>query len=230
MYVNQYVTIENEVQNALACINADERDAWIKCGMAIKQELGDQAFGIWDKWSSTSPKYSAVEAQKQWKSFKSVGEGVGLGTLFYLAKKNGFVHSPDLKQERPSQETLERQQADSLRQTEALEQKRLDAAVRAQKIWNVLEEDAQNNPSETTLRIQQHPYVNAKDIDAKGVLWCDGDWSIGGMSLKNTLALPLKKDGTIVSLQFISADGEKRFLPDGEKGSMEIGNFSTVPT
>jgi len=80
------------ILNALSCIPASMmNDDWVQIGMALKAYLGDSGYKIWDDWSRTSPEKYAGESdmQSRWKSFKR--EGVSIGTLYHVAKQNGFV-------------------------------------------------------------------------------------------------------------------------------------------
>jgi len=88
------------VIDALNHINPDEEyTQWIEIGMALQTEFGHQGFDIWDAWSSKGEKYPGQATLGQhWKSFKP-GQGVTMGTLFHLAKSNGW-ESPTPKQER----------------------------------------------------------------------------------------------------------------------------------
>lgn len=83
------MTIPPDLQLALAFIPADDRDIWIRVGMALKSAYGDEGFPLWDQWSATSVKYDPKIAQETWRSFKK--SGVGLGTIVYLAKEYGFT-------------------------------------------------------------------------------------------------------------------------------------------
>ena len=83
-----YTSIET-IEQALSFIPADDRDTLIKCGMAIKAELGDAGFDAWDRWSAAADNYRARDAAASWRSFKASG-GVGIGTLFHTAKQNGY--------------------------------------------------------------------------------------------------------------------------------------------
>ena len=76
------------IRNALAFIPAHDRDTWVKMGMAIKSELGEDGFDTWDEWSQQEETYSASDARAVWKSIGATG-GVNVGTLFYEAKANG---------------------------------------------------------------------------------------------------------------------------------------------
>ncbi|SFH60653.1 Toprim domain-containing protein [Nitrosospira sp. Nsp14] len=81
--------VASDIEAALRFIPADDRNVWIRCGMAVKAELGEAGFDIWDEWSATSDKYRARETAAAWKSFKTAGE-IGIGTLFYIAQQYGY--------------------------------------------------------------------------------------------------------------------------------------------
>lgn len=93
------MTIPPELQLALAVIPADDRDIWIRVGMALKSAYGDDGFALWDQWSATSVKYDPKSVQETWRSFKKTG--VGLGTIVYLAKQHGFTGKLRLGEETP---------------------------------------------------------------------------------------------------------------------------------
>jgi len=78
----------DDIYPALQCIPADDRKTWIQAGMAIKSELGDAGFSLWDDWSRTADNYEERAARDVWRSFKA-GK-INVGTLFYLAKSNGW--------------------------------------------------------------------------------------------------------------------------------------------
>lgn len=64
-------------------------DEWIRYGMAIKAELGDGGFAVWDAWSARSDKYQGgKETTSHWRSF--VGNGVTGGTLYRAALDAGW--------------------------------------------------------------------------------------------------------------------------------------------
>jgi hypothetical protein len=78
----------SELVKILKSIPGDERDVWWKCGAALKTELGDDGFEVWDEWSQTSDKYDAKIQQVQWRSFKP-GE-LSVGTIIHFAKEHGW--------------------------------------------------------------------------------------------------------------------------------------------
>ena len=79
---------KEDLISALAYIQPNDREIWIKVGMAIKD--AGMSVDIWDDWSRPSSKYEAGECERVWASFK--GSGVGVGSVFHLAKEGGYVY------------------------------------------------------------------------------------------------------------------------------------------
>ncbi len=81
----------NELRSALAFINSDDRDTWLKVGMALKStSAGQQAYGLWTEWSQQSSKYDPRDQQRTWQNFHLNGS-VSLSTIFWMAKQNGWI-------------------------------------------------------------------------------------------------------------------------------------------
>jgi len=78
----------DRIRDALGFINADDRDQWLSCGMALRSHLGDRGRELWDAWSQKSDKYDRKDQDKTWRSFKR--DGIGIGTLFHLAQQAGW--------------------------------------------------------------------------------------------------------------------------------------------
>jgi hypothetical protein len=76
-----------EIQRALAFLDADDYELWVKIGMALQLEPG--GFDLWDTWSKKSEKYKPGETDKKWQSFRA-RKAIGIGTLFYEAQKYGY--------------------------------------------------------------------------------------------------------------------------------------------
>jgi hypothetical protein len=76
---------EQRIRDALYSINADDRDLWLQCGMAIKDHFGDSARSLWDDWSRQSDKYTERDQDRTWRSFRR--NGISIGTLFYHAQR-----------------------------------------------------------------------------------------------------------------------------------------------
>lgn len=87
----------SRLTSALEAVPSDDRDTWIKVGLALKDALGEAGLPVWQKWSATSSKFDPAELEKTWGSFKPASDGkatVGLGTIFHLAKERGWVSLP----------------------------------------------------------------------------------------------------------------------------------------
>ena len=95
-----------EISSALTAITPScSRAEWIKVGMSLKMiahHSNEDAVGLelFNQWSSGSPdKYKANEILPQWRSFRTdFAEGIGVGSLFYLAREHGWVRpAPDIR-------------------------------------------------------------------------------------------------------------------------------------
>ena len=87
-----------KIEAALWHCDCNDRDAWITCGMAVKDELGEAGFDLWDAWSANSPKYKSRIAQVTWRSFRR--SGVTAASLYKLAMEGGW--RPAQSDSRPS--------------------------------------------------------------------------------------------------------------------------------
>lgn len=95
----------------------------------------------------------------------------------------------------------EKKEAQAQRQKEAN-----DAAGRAQEIWS----SGKPAPAD-------HGYLKLKGINAYGLKVHSGTLVIRDMNCDGALILPLRDSaGAVRTLEFIRADGEKRFLPFGD--------------
>lgn len=75
--------------DALARLNpsrADDRDDWIRVGMAL-HSVDEDLLDVWDEWSRQSPKYRRGECRRQWSSFRRCG-GVTIASLVRMAKQD----------------------------------------------------------------------------------------------------------------------------------------------
>ena len=55
-----------KLERALSFIPADDYQDWVLIGLALKNDLGDEGFDLWDRWSATSHKYKPQECRKKW--------------------------------------------------------------------------------------------------------------------------------------------------------------------
>lgn len=85
------------IREALAAIPADDREDWLRVGMALHNEsAGSEAgFDEWSDWSRRSEKFNARDQARVWKSFgETRRQPTGIGTLFDLAKQYGWGAPP----------------------------------------------------------------------------------------------------------------------------------------
>lgn len=159
---------ENEIRHALGFIDSScSRDEWARIGMAIKSELGDAGFMMFDEWSQQAESYSKQACVSTWKSIKSSGAGnsVKIGTLFSEAMKSGW--KPDVKdvstEELAKREILAEERRKQRLQDE-INEKQLAAKWRAvyadffRDIW-----------PELVGSIGPSKYIAAKKIDCFGI-------------------------------------------------------------
>ena len=79
----------DSIRNALAHVPAHDHAMWVRMGMAVKSELGEDGFDLWDEWSQRDDSYSTSAARSTWHSFKAGGK-VTIATLFHEAKRHGY--------------------------------------------------------------------------------------------------------------------------------------------
>ena len=183
------------------------RDEWARVGMAIKDfDDGARGFELFDQWSSGGETYNAKSTRDTWKSIKA-GGAVGIGTLFHLAKANGYEPAQAAPAPTPSQAAVDAQaKAERRRKNEAEAQQYRERADQTARDAQVKWADASDEGSS--------PYLTRKGVKGWGVRYLpDG-----------TLVVPLRDAaGTLQNLQLIAprkpAGGapEKRFLPGGRK-------------
>ena len=188
-----------EIERALSSIPAHDRETWIQCGMAIKAELGDAGFDIWDHWSRSADNYRERDACDVWKSFKS--DGISIASLFYYALRSGWI--PPGK---PSLDAPERQTSNT--KAYALE-RWLNARRRRQ--------DAD---------ITSHPYAIRKGIEsAGGAGRANASGRIIGRDA-DCIIVPIRDIQTekVQGVQCINPQGEKQTFGNVTGGGLLLGN------
>lgn len=195
------------IQAALTYIPAHDRETWLRVGMALKSELGEAGFPVWNDWSATADSYKPGDAKDVWRSVNGSG-GVNIATLFHLAKENGY------RADLPRPEPRVRAVASHTTGSEDKADRQAKAAAKALTLW------------ESAPPCAEHPYLTGKGVLAHGVRVFQGELTIGGQNCRGNLLIPLRDSvGTVRSLQFLTDDGQKRFLPGGAKQ----GHFFLIP-
>jgi hypothetical protein len=76
-----------DLADALAALNADDRDQWIKAGAALRS-LGNAGRELWVSWSETSPKHNADTDPD---TFETIGhDSTGPAAIFAAAARAGW--------------------------------------------------------------------------------------------------------------------------------------------
>jgi putative DNA primase/helicase len=195
-----------KIASALSHISSTERETWLMCGMAIKQELGDAGFSLWDNWSQEAESYNAKNARAVWNSIRAVGK-VTMGSLYHEAMSNGWRDNG--KHERPTQEQIEernRQAAERL--TEEGKRKEAEHQAAAKKAAWIMHQ----------AKPEKHAYLHKKGFkDTLGKVW----WAT---EETNLLVIPMNVGDKLVGVQLIDRHGNKKFL----KGQRTSGAYHLI--
>lgn len=202
---------EKEISDALTYLDAGcPREEWVRIGMAIKAELGNEGFDLFDEWSKTGGNYDKTATRDTWKSIKPTG-GVTIATLIHEAQQFGFSLN-QAEREPIDMAAVEarraKRKAEEEQERQEIERKRAMAAARAADMWS-LAADVEGDG---------HPYLQRKGVQSFGLRV--GKWRKG----QEALLVPLFNiDGHLVSLQGIFANDnakigrDRDYLPGGQK-------------
>lgn len=194
----------NEIRNALNHLDANDRDFWVKIGAAVKDELGEDGFELWDEWSRHSENYKSNDAKAVWKSLKQ--GHIHIGTLFYHARKNGY--RPNKPYTPPSAEELAKRAAETQKKQRAETERIAQAHAKAEKTAYGIWKNA--SPADPN-----HAYARTKGLGINtDVLSGIRQNEYQG---KKQLVIPLYSDNKLVNVQTIDEDGHKKFLNGGQK-------------
>lgn len=194
----------NEIRNALNHLDANDRDFWVKIGAAVKDELGEDGFELWDEWSRHSENYKSNDAKAVWKSLKQ--GHIHIGTLFYHARKNGY--RPNKPYTPPSAEELAKRAAETQEKQRAETERIAQAHAKAEKTAYGIWKNA--SPADPN-----HAYARTKGLGINtDVLSGIRQNEYQG---KKQLVIPLYSDNKLVNVQTIDEDGHKKFLNGGQK-------------
>lgn len=185
---------EQKIECALEFIPAEEREMWVRMAMAVKSELGDAGFDLWDRWSQTAHNYNAMSAKSVWKSCKGAG-GTTIATLFHEAKGYGWRDNNTYTPPTEAAMRARRQAAADRLTAEQIEIERGQAEAAKKAAWIM----HQTKPDE-------HAYLQSKGWpDAKGAVWWPNE-------RQNLLCIPMRVGSTLVGVQLINREGQKRYL------------------
>lgn len=217
---------EQTISEALSHIPNHERGTWVQMAMAVKSELGDAGFDIWNEWSARADNYNARDAKDVWRSVNASGK-VTIATLIQKAKENGYkIGKPERISEDDYAKRIAERNAMLEREAEELKQKRAAAAILAERIYNGASAEG----------VASHPYITRKGIRVTGEVRV-GDYTRydGARQIANCLIIPIRNASRkIVSVQAIFPafdtflERDRDYLAGGEKqgGYFTVGAIS----
>lgn len=79
----------DELRSALLSFPSDDRDLWVRIGMAL-HSIGQDGYGLWREWSEKSSKFDPVDLMRVWRSFKP--GHLNYETVFHVAQEHGWIN------------------------------------------------------------------------------------------------------------------------------------------
>ncbi|PYE23137.1 phage/plasmid primase-like uncharacterized protein [Paraburkholderia silvatlantica] len=209
----------SRIEQALACIPADlKRDEWARVGAALKNELGDAGFDLFDSWSQRGESYNAAAVRSTWRSLSASG-GVTINTLFFRAIEHGFDSRGGASTVDPAE--LERRRAErdrrAAKEAEEREKSASHAATLALAVWSAAGPAGADHPYLTRKGVQ--PVDTLREIDVGKLAALIGYQPKRGDDLLvgRILIAPVKVGGKLSTLEMIDGDGRKSALAGGVK-------------
>lgn len=236
------------LEQMLGYISADQpREDWARILMAAKSEFGEAAKGIMQEWSATASNYKPGDFLATWKSIKS-GGGITIASLVHEAKENGYTFAPITKADKQRLEAekqareaerqrLEAQEANQRQQGYKMARDKAQEIISGRAVWSNPEHGYyQNKGLSNSLNRLNRPlqFVNTLIVPVyqfkpkekpvkRGEIARHVEKLTGG-SQEQLVVDEWRKLLEVSSIQFIEADGTKRFL----KGGQMKGGFFPV--
>ncbi|MBK8522642.1 MAG: PriCT-2 domain-containing protein, partial [Betaproteobacteria bacterium] len=181
---------------------------WIRVGMAMKRELGDDGYGLFEEWSQQAESFNAKDALAAWKSFRADGK-VTVGTVLFEARKHGFgTGIPRAMRARPTTPAAPRKTV--------LDKNPTDAYALA--LWQA----ADRNDA----FVAAHPYCQRKGIQhAFGAARGLASGSLLGQNV-DCILIPIREHGVgeVIAVQAINSAGRKQTFGTIGDGFMLLGD------
>lgn len=209
-------------KSAISYIPATDRETWIKVGMAIKSEFGEDGFDIWNEWSkSAESSYSPSAAKAVWKSIRS--KSISIGSVFYLAKQYGWIDDGKTKKLSPEELRLRKEKAERrMKEEEAkIFRNNQRAANKALKLWRAARPVAPDHPY--LVRKQVVPVETLREISIAEAISILGyhpksdDIPLAG----RLIVVPIKVGSSLSSCEMIDEQGRKTAI----YGSAKMAGF-----
>ncbi|MBK7001965.1 MAG: DUF927 domain-containing protein [Rhodoferax sp.] len=206
--------------SALQAINPDcDRDTWFRVLSGAKD--AGISFDDASAWSTTAPSYDQASMRDTWKSIKP--GGINAGTLFHMAKQNGWTDTGE--HHRPSPEELELRQQQRQEHAAAAKAEQAKTASNAQAIWKVAIPAPADHPY--LVRKGVEPTSTLREIDVQQAVQILGDRpQAKGVQLQGRLLVaPIMRSGVLSTVELIDEQGNKAALRG--QGTKAGGYWST---
>jgi putative DNA primase/helicase len=216
----------DRIRDALGFIPASDRDTWLRMGMAVKSELDDAGFDLWDAWSEQGETYQAADARDVWKSIKASGK-ITIASLFHEAIRHGW-QDDGTYQKPPPEELAERQRQNAERAAQDEAEKtreRADTAKKAAAILKAATGATADNPYLSRKDVSPVPTLREIDTGAAAAILGYAPKSGGEPLTGRLLVVPVKQGDGISTLELI--DGDKRKAALAGRGSKVGGYWAT---
>lgn len=214
------------IREALQFIDASDRETWLRMGMAIKSELADTGFYLWEAWSLQAESFNTKDARDVWKSVRAGGK-VTIGTLFYEAKANGW-RDDGMHQKPTPEELAERRRIAAERAAKEgaeIARERADTAKKAAAIWKAATEAKSDHPYLSRKRVSSVATLREIDAGKAAAILGYPPKSGGDQLAGRLLVVPVKQGDGISTLELIDESGRKAALAG--RGSKVGGYWAT---
>lgn len=210
----------DKIEEALNFLDYEDREVWYLSAFAIKSELGESGFELWNRWSSQGSSYKLSSAKSTWSTSTS-GGGVTIGSLIFMAMQRGFK----LGEYRPISSHVKKER--EARRIEA--EKKAAIEEKAKKERQAQKALTAKDFFEKAEPCVSHEYLEKKDVSPYSNVRI-ADWTYrddhGAQKIeRDALIIPLMTfENGIVSLQAIFADGTKKMMG----GAQKSGTFHII--
>lgn len=83
---------KKDIIQAMSFINSEDYHVWIKIGLGLKNDLGEDGWGIWRDWSLTAKNADSIsDLRKKWDGFHPDGSSGGVQGMLKMAFRAGFL-------------------------------------------------------------------------------------------------------------------------------------------
>jgi putative DNA primase/helicase len=214
------------IREALGFVDSADRETWLRMGMAIKSEIGDTGFDLWEEWSQQADSFNAKDARDVWKSIRAGGK-VTLGTLFHDAKANGWRDDGAHQKLAPEDLAERRRVAAGRTAKEEAEvaRERAETSKKAVAILKIATEAKADHPYLARKGVSPASTLREIDAGAAAAILGYAPKSAGDLLTGRLLVVPVKQGAAISTLELI--DGDKRKAALAGRGSKVGGYWAT---